>query len=513
MSNNLKLRTYTKKERNVYLIGLAGQNVLYNVINMLLASYFLQNVLYIPAMTVGFIITGARVWDAFNDFLMGTVVDKTKSKWGKCRPYLLFIPLPICIITILNFVNGTYDSTAGLNFSNIMIVAWAAFIYVLWGMTYTIGDIPLWGITSRMTEIKKDREKLVSLAKMFAGIGAAIATVALQPLALAVSKTLTEKFGDFEKGSKYGFLLVAAGFTIIAAGAYQLVGVFVKENIKVESTGNKVRDNFKMMWGNKPFRQILISGVIAGPKNILMLVAFPIITYYYSSKDPGKALFYMAFLGGGLFIGNFVSMALVPKLLTKFSKKNLYNYSNIIAGIPCGLLFFVYLTGPDKMTTPLYMAFSFIGFLFNGIALGITNVLQAYMIADAIDYEEYTNNRRPDGVFFAGQTFIAKLGAGVSSIIYAVACSVVGFSSANIKALDAAMAEGLIPREVMMTDSTIYGYLTMMFFVITVPVAISSLLCVIPTWKYALDDKKHDEILEELNKRRHASEEKDETAQ
>ncbi|NCA68477.1 MAG: hypothetical protein EOM87_10525, partial [Clostridia bacterium] len=89
-----------------------GQNIIYNIIGAGLA-YYLQFTMLIPAIAVGIIMTSARVWDAFNDFMMGTIVDKTRSKWGKCRPYLIFIPLPIFITTVLCFTNFGFYTTGG----------------------------------------------------------------------------------------------------------------------------------------------------------------------------------------------------------------------------------------------------------------------------------------------------------------------------------------------------------------------------------------------------------------
>ena len=98
------VKTYTAKERNLYLAGLAGQNIIYNVIGSGLQYYF-ESVIFLPALAVGTIMTAARVWDAFNDPMMGTLTDRTHTKIGKFRPYLLFVPLPILIITVLCFSN------------------------------------------------------------------------------------------------------------------------------------------------------------------------------------------------------------------------------------------------------------------------------------------------------------------------------------------------------------------------------------------------------------------------
>ena len=105
--NAVTVKTYSRKELIGFLIGLAGQNIIYNIIASGLAFYF-QSVIFIPVAAYTAIFAVARVWDAVNDPMMGTIVDKTKTKWGKCKPYLLFVPAVIMITTILPFFNNMY---------------------------------------------------------------------------------------------------------------------------------------------------------------------------------------------------------------------------------------------------------------------------------------------------------------------------------------------------------------------------------------------------------------------
>ena len=142
-------RTYTGKELGGYLVGMFGQNLIYNIVATGLYFYF-QNVICLPAMALGWIMTIARIWDAINDPMMGTIVDKTKTKWGKCRPYLIIFPGIIGVVTILTFLNGNY-ANATTTTQKVLIVAWAGISYIAWGMCFTVCDIPLWGITSLMT--------------------------------------------------------------------------------------------------------------------------------------------------------------------------------------------------------------------------------------------------------------------------------------------------------------------------------------------------------------------------
>lgn len=91
----------------MYLTGMLGQNLIYNIVATGLYFYF-QNVICLPAMALGWIFALARVWDAINDPMMGTIVDRTRTKWGKCRPYLIIFPAIIGVVTVLAFLNGNY---------------------------------------------------------------------------------------------------------------------------------------------------------------------------------------------------------------------------------------------------------------------------------------------------------------------------------------------------------------------------------------------------------------------
>lgn len=492
------LRTYTKTEKNMYLTGLAGQNVIYNVIGATLA-YYLQFTLLIPAIAVSTIMAIARVWDAFNDPMMGTFVDRTSTKWGKCRPYLMFVPIPILIITVACFLNGFFDPTMGMfEGKNAAIVIWAGVAYVCWGMLYTVGDIPLWGITALMTESEHARTKLLAAARIVSGIAAGICLVALQPLALKIGAMFGDKMGDSARGERMGFIVCATAFALIGTVMFQMTGLFTKEKIRPVIKKNSIKDNFKLMFTNKPFRQTFLSGLLGSPKQLLLLCAMPLVTYYFASKDPGKALLYMIFLGGSVFLGQFVAQAFVPSMLKRWSKKDVYNWCNLICVIPFIMAFGLYLMAPNELTKPIYLSMLCVLFFIGGGGNGITMVIQSLMIADAVDYEEYHSNLRPDGVFFSGQSFVTKLGAGISTIISGIGYSIVGFSDSKVAEVNQYIANGGIPRE----NPEYSPYLMILFFLVTIPPAVGFLLSVIPTWHYCLSNEEHEKILLELSRRR-----------
>ena len=323
------MNTYTKKERNMYLIGLMGQNVIYNVIATGMVFYF-QSVIFIPAIAISMIMGAARIWDAINDPMMGTIVDRTRTKWGKCRPYLFFVPAIVMVTTFLTFVNGQYSSTNSAT-TNAVIIGWAAFSYILWGMTYTAGDIPIWGITSLMTESEKDRASILSWARIVAGIAGALVLLMIVPISQSVGASFTAGGMTQSKGLQWGFIVVCGIFTVVGSLMFQCAA-FAKERVEQPSDEHKgFVDNVKIMWACKPFRRILVSGVLKAPLQLLLGIAMTLMSYYYGDNggDGQSYMLYMAILGGAMFGSQFIAMGFVPKLCEKFEKRAVYNVSKI----------------------------------------------------------------------------------------------------------------------------------------------------------------------------------------
>ena len=144
----------------------------------------------------------------------------------------------------------------------------------------------------------------------------------------------------------------------------------------------------------------------------------------------------------------------------------------------------------------------FFMFIIAGASLGLSTVLQTYMITDCIDYEEYTNGVRPDGVFFAGQTFISKIQAGIATIISGIFYAIYDFSDENIDKVNNYIAAGLTPRDIPEFEN----FMLVLFIIVSIPPAIGCIITVIPTWKYCLDDAEHKKILAELARRRSENE-------
>jgi len=158
----------TTKGKVGYGLGAVAKDMVY----MLSASYVLyyfQDLLGVNAVAMGIILLVARVFDAFNDPLMGVIVAKTRTKWGKFRPWLMIGTITNAIVLYMMF--SCWAKTGGGK------VAFAAVFYILWGVTYTMMDIPFWSMIPAMTEGGKDREAMSQLGRTCAGVGSALITI------------------------------------------------------------------------------------------------------------------------------------------------------------------------------------------------------------------------------------------------------------------------------------------------------------------------------------------------
>ena len=303
------------------------------------------------------------------------------------------------------------------------------------------------------------------------------------------------------KCAKEGFIVAAIIITIIGSALFECAGTGTKERVPNGSETKTMKESFALMWKCKPFRRILISGLLRAPLQLMMNIAMTLLTYYYCKGNLTYAFtkldifIIVLILAGGLFIGQFVSMAISPALMKKYETKKVYNLFSGLSAVAFALLFVVYLIAPTDLSKIGFVVIDGILFFGTGMGFGGVSVCQSVMISDCIDYEEYHNGYRPDGIFFSGQSFITKFSAGISSIISGYVFDAVGYTDININKMNEAIANGAN----FATDYTSYS--KAMWFLISIPPAIGMLLAVIPTLKYEIDKKSHNKMLEELVKR------------
>lgn len=259
----------TKKEKVSYGLGAVGKDMVY----MLSANYILyyyQDIMGVSAFAMGVILMAARIFDAFNDPIMGVVVAKTKTRWGKFRPWLLIGTVMNAIILYLMFMAPPALNGGGL-------VAYAAVFYVLWGVTYTMMDIPFWSMIPAFTEGGKERENLSTLARSCAGVGSALITIITMLCVPALGSIFSDSTSQREI-ERVGF----GWFALIIAAVFILFTVITCLNIKEKSTVNveapSVGQMFKALVSNDQAMTVVITIVLI---NCSLYITSNLLIYFF----------------------------------------------------------------------------------------------------------------------------------------------------------------------------------------------------------------------------------------
>ena len=232
------------KEKISYGLGAVGKDMVY----MLSASfvlYYYQDILGVSALVMGIILLATRVFDAFNDPIMGVIVAKTKTKWGKFRPWLLIGTVTNAVILYALFAAPPSLSGTGL-------VVYASVIYVLWSVTYTMMDIPFWSMIPAFTEGGKEREGLATLGRTCAGVGAAIITVVTVQCVQMLGN------GDERVGFKWFALIIAVIFVVCTL----FTCINIKEKSTVDVDSPSIGQMFRALVQNDQTMAIVIAIVL-----------------------------------------------------------------------------------------------------------------------------------------------------------------------------------------------------------------------------------------------------------
>lgn len=383
----------TKKETVSYGLAGMGQNMVY-VLSSSFLMIFYTDVFGINPGIVGTLFLVARVWDAVNDFIMGVIVDNTRTKWGKLRPYLFVAPIPIAVLTILTFTAP--DFTYSLKIVYIFVT------YILWGMVYTIGDVPYWGLSASMSSDTNERTRLITFTRFMTMVGAGAGVVGI-PL-------LVEKLGN--GSDKQGYLLTAIIISVIGCSLFSLAYFNTKERVIPQKEKVTLRENFNLLKKNIPLLLILFSSVL-GFSRFMSQAAGTYVTKY-NLHNP--ELF--SILGGVLIASVLVAISITPMLLRYFTKRNLYILTSIFGAI---MYFLMYLVGYDSLIIVLTFVF------LSSLSMGFFNVLQTSMIADSVDYLEWKTGKRAEGLCYASQTFFFKLSGALTNFTMGMVLLYTGF--------------------------------------------------------------------------------------
>lgn len=481
------------KEVLSYSFAGFGQNMICQLVTSFFL-FFLTDAVGINPIWLAIMFLAARLFDAFNDPIMGTIVDLTRSKYGKMRPYLKFMPLPIAILTVLMFCSFVPSSNPGGAF------AYATVIYILWGVCYTTVDVPYWGLASSMTSNTDKRNTMLTIARLLATAGAGIVTVLIPIFQNMVrdgvyndigaiqdaagnwitegidASVLSEAQNQLAANYKTLFLIVALIVVVLALPTFYIGFKNTKERYyDSEAKKASLGHNIKLLMKNKPVLLVVLAGVLGCLRLIYMTSGL-----YYAKYNLGNESFFslltLLVIPGGL-IATFTT----PWLSRKIGKKNLWIISHLIGGVAMTALYFVGLAsnGTDQVSVALF----YVVLIILGLPSGYSNILSYSMIADSIDYLEDKTGERAEGICFSMQTLISKIGMAFTAFSVLLVLGLEGYAEADkLTGVD-------IP----------YGGIWMMTTLLT---GISTIACCIPLFFYTFTEKKQAEAVARIAARK-----------
>ncbi|MBS5851300.1 MAG: glycoside-pentoside-hexuronide (GPH):cation symporter [Firmicutes bacterium] len=458
------------KEGFSYSLCGFGQNLICTIIGSYL-TVFMTDAIGFNALAVAFLMLGARIFDALNDPIMGSIVDRTRTKWGKCRPYMKWMAFPIAIMTAICFLPWYPQSDGGFAAISVM--------YVVWGMIYTVADVPYWGLSTAMSNDTYRRGNLLTIARLFCTAGAGIVTV-ITPI---ITDNMTKGLDPVAKGEmlKWIYFVIAIVCCVIAVPLFFLGFKNTTErNISTENPPS-LGHNLKLLFKNKPLMLIVLSGIGGAARMLFTYTGGLYFAKYIMDKESMYSLFTMAIVPGGL-----IASLLVPWCTKKFGKRNTYIWSHIVGGVAMLIAFIVGIAcDRGAYTSTATTVVLLIALVIAGIPSGFGNIVTYAMIGDTVEYLELKTGERAEGICFAMQTLINKIGMAVGAFV-----GVLAYYMAGVAANDA-------------SSVTPEGKDTMWFMLVGIA-AISFFLTVIPLFFYKFNEKQQQEAKAEIEARKRA---------
>ena len=463
-------KNLTGAERFAYGIGAVGKDMVYMLSASYISIYFLD-VMGISAAAIAVLLLAARVFDAFNDPIMGVLVAKTKTRWGKFRPWLLVGTITNAVILYLMFsIPPTLDS-AGL-------VAYASVSYILWGLTYTMMDIPYWSMIPAFTQSGKEREGLSAFARSCAGVGSAIISI----ITVMSVAALGRKFGGTTDNeiNRIGYSKFALIIAILFVVFITITCLVIKEKSTVDMKSASIKDMFKALIQNDQAMTVVVAIVMI---NTALYITQQLV-YFFLKYDFSPATYQADFtlfntVGGGCQI--LAMMLLFPLLRKMMDTIRIFYTCFGMAVTGYILIIIISFTGTSNVKWLLIPAALIMA------AVGVLNVIITVFLANTVDYGELKNHRRDESVIFSMQTFVVKLASGIAGFLSSMVLFVFNINSdKNAEA-------------VAVSETSSMGLRLSMTLI---PIVVLLVGFVVFRKKYILSDDRMDEITAELAKRK-----------
>jgi glycoside/pentoside/hexuronide:cation symporter, GPH family len=396
------------KERVSYGLGDTASNLIYTMITTYL-MFFYTDIFGLGTAAVGTLFLVARLIDACDGPLIGILIDRTSTKWGKSRPYFLWLAFPFAIIAILTFFTPDLSATGKL--------VYAYVTYILLGVTYAAINIPLSSILPSLTSSSQERT-VVNTYRMVGGqVGGLIVNAAVLPLVAF--------FGQGNDAN--GFLYTMILFAIVGVACFFMT--FANTRERVQANNNKpipFKEGVKALKGNTPWWLMLLLNLFMYASLIMMSQS----TIYYLTYNMDRPE--LVPLMNGLSVLSLVTILFVPLLSKRIGKRN-----TLLVGLFLGIIgqFLVYFGSAGALVS-LMIGGRVVTYLGFGFVAG----LKFAMIADTVDYGEWKNGVRAQGLLMAASTFGVKFGMGIAGAISAWVLGLGGYIANQAQTSSALLA-------------------------------------------------------------------------
>lgn len=470
--------------RNKYCFGLGtlGRDMVYTLVSMYLITYLTEVVgLSDGALAIiGGLIVAFRIFDAVNDPVMGTIVDNTKTRWGKFKPWIIFGALTSGIFTVLLF--------ADFGLSETHYIIFIAIVYLLWGISYTTNDISYWSLMPAITKDQKQREGIGAVARICACIGL-FSVVVLYTM-------VPDLFGMSPKKSYFLFAVILVLMLWIFQ-SFTVLGVKEDRSGLGAREHTSLSDMVRVLFKND---QLMVTALAMALFMIgyTTTTSFGVYYFKYAFKDEGMYMVFAAVLG----VAQLTALAVFPLFSKRFTRKQLYTGS-MIAVVIAYIVFFLSF---EKLALIIVAGLA----LF--FAQAFIQLLMLLFLADAVEYGEWKLGRRNESVSFAVQPFINKLGGAVGTGIVTITLIVSGINpvSQKITEIEDSIAQMTDPAKISAAEAEIEmligGVVGSPIWIMKTAMMILPLICILVGFiiyykKFKIDEKMYKEIIAELEER------------
>lgn len=384
---------------------------------------FYTDVFGLPAAVVGTMFLITRIWDSAFDPIVGVVADRTHSRWGKFRPYLLWLAVPFGIIGVLTFVTPDWSPTGKL--------VYAYVTYSLMMMIYSAINVPYASLLGVMSPNPKERNTLSTYRMTFAYIGSFIALLLFMPLVNFFSGN-SKDLGDQQTGWTMAVVVIAILCIILFFGCF----AWTKERVKpIKEAQNPLKEDLKDLFKNKPWWILLGAGVAALVFNSIRDgTTVYYFKYFVVEEDYATVSFFgMSFVLSGLYLAlgqaaNIIGVIAAAPVSNRIGKRNTYMWAMIIATV-LSVIFYWF----DK--EDLIWMFVFQALI--SICAGSIFPLLWSMYADCADYSELKTGNRATGLIFSSSSMSQKFGWAIGTAITGWLLGFFGFQANAVQSEEA----------------------------------------------------------------------------